>query len=65
MNAKNDALYEFKGSTETTLKQILAEIKGLRSDVDNLKGFKSYALGLGAAAGFAAAFLKDIAFKKS
>lgn len=55
---------EFKGSTETTLKLILQEVKGLREDVDGLKMFKAYTLGVGAVAGFLAGFLKDfITFK--
>ena len=55
---------EFKGSTETTLKMILDEIKGLRADVDGLKLFKAYSLGLGGAAGFVASFFRDLIMKQ-
>lgn len=54
---------EFKGSTETTLKLILEEVQGLRCDVDSLKSWKAYTMGLGAAAGFISAFFKDLFFK--
>jgi len=58
-NNKSQEYGEFKGKTEAILTDILGEIKGLRHDVDSLKGWKSYTIGIGAMAGLVAAFLKD------
>ncbi len=66
---------EFKGSTSTKLEIIFGELKDfkkytyeqldqLNKDVGDLKGFKMWTLGFGAAAGFIAGFFKDLIFRK-
>lgn len=58
-NENQEDMYEFKGSTSAKLDIIFAEIKGLREDVENLKTYKAWTLGMGATAGFLAGILKD------
>jgi hypothetical protein len=58
-NNNQDDMYEFKGSTSAKLDIIFGEIKGLREDVENLKNYKAWTLGMGATAGFLAGILKD------
>lgn len=66
---------EFKGSTETTLRQILLEIKELRTDlvtvtenhnkrITGLENFRVYVLGMAAIVGFAVSYLKDYILKR-
>lgn len=66
---------EFKGSTETTLKAILEEIKDLRSDLKEvtenhsgriiaLENFRVYVLGMAAIVGFTVSYLKDYILKR-
>lgn len=58
-NETQEAMYEFKGSTSAKLDIIFGEIKGLREDVDSLKNYRAWTLGMGATAGFLAGILKD------
>ncbi len=66
---------EFKGSTSTKLEIIFTELKDfkkftyeqldqLNKDVEDLKGFKMWTFGFGAAAGFVAGLFKDLLFRK-
>jgi len=66
---------EFKGSTETTLKSILVEIKELRMDLKEvtenhnnritaLESFKVYLIGISAGIGFLTAYFKDAILKR-
>lgn len=66
---------EFKGSTETTLKSILVEIKELRMDlkevtenhnnrITTLESFRVYLIGISAGIGFLTAYFKDLILKK-
>ncbi len=58
MNNSNESYGEFKGSVDTKLKIIFEEVKILRQQVSELQNFKFYAMGIGAAAGFAASYVK-------
>jgi hypothetical protein len=64
MRSQNNNMAEFKGKTEATLQMLVDEIRGMRSDIEDLKGWKSWSLGAGAMAGFFAGLLKDIFLKK-
>ena len=55
---------EFKGTTKEALNTLITEIKGLREDVDELKSFKAYTIGIAAVVGFVASFLRDVFIKK-
>jgi hypothetical protein len=60
MTDSSEQYGEFKGSTSTKLEILFLEVKALRSDVNDLKGFKAWAVGFGAAAGFLGAFIKEL-----
>lgn len=66
---------EFKGSTEATLKSILAELKEIRNDLKEvtenhnnrlsaLEAFRVYLIGLSAGIGFLTAYFKDAILKR-
>lgn len=55
---------EFKGATEATLKTLIAEVKGMREDINGLKSWRSYTIGVAAAVGFVAGFVKDFVIRK-
>ena len=61
---RSESFGEFKGSTSTKLDILFVEIKELRKDVDDLKGWKFWAMGFGAASGFLAGFFKDMFIRK-
>ena len=55
---------EFKGNTAAKLEILFVEIKEMRKDVEDLKGWKFWSMGFGAASGFLAGFFKDMFMKK-
>lgn len=63
-NHNSEEYGEFKGSTSAKLDMLFSEIKGLRKDVDGLKQWKAWAVGLGAGAGFVAGVFRDFLIKK-
>lgn len=64
-NHFKEEICEFKGGTNAKLDIIYGEIKGLRKDVDELKNWKAYTMGIAAVVGFIAASLKDWFFKQT
>jgi hypothetical protein len=66
MTKPSDNYGEFKGSTMTRLESLSGDINELKTvihdlqrSVEDLKSFKAWTLGMGAAAGFLAGILKD------
>ena len=54
---------EFKGTTNTKLEIIYKEVISLRCDVNELKGWKAYVIGVGSVVGFLGGFIGNF-FKK-
>ena len=61
---ETEELYEFKGSTSAKLEILFIEVKGLRKDVNELKSWKSWVVGLGAGAGAITSLFTDWLIKK-
>lgn len=59
MTTDQDTMYEFKGNTSAKLDILFSEIKALRKDVDTLKQWKAWVIGVSAAISFAVGLLKD------